>query len=515
MNQKLQRFFVLCAICIGGIQQASAQLLDGELAPDFTLVDYNGETQHLYDYLDQGYTVFVDFSATWCNPCWGFHESNTLKNLYTSHGPLGKPGVANSTTNDVMVLFIEGDPKTCTPQLIGDSVDCSDGNTVIDWYEKSKGNWISGTPYPVIESSITDNDYEITAYTTLFRICPNRHTKLESTIKQIGTDLYYVTATDLYNTLGSCQPAISAVNPALLTYGGDTATCESLNPKIIMQNFGTEPLTTATISASVGGTELGSYTWNGTLQKYEAVEIQIPAATITQTSLVEYKITSPNDQTSDDILNIKVVRNIAQTTEVRIEITTDAYGSETRWYLVTEDLQSAYTAGGPYNNLSAAGTTVQTPVTFNLPAGQTCYYFAVTDDENDGMCCNYGQGGYKVFSNNELVFEGGVFEDEDLRLFYVNTKVGIEETNFKPVVDVFPNPANDFTSVRIFSSLAPAVQVHVYNAIGQMVSTTNYGKLGAGLQTLTIPSSEFPSGLYFFSVQIGDRISTHKITIAH
>lgn len=39
----------------------------GEQAPDFTLMDLNGEEHQLSDYKGQG--VFVNFWGTWCKPC--------------------------------------------------------------------------------------------------------------------------------------------------------------------------------------------------------------------------------------------------------------------------------------------------------------------------------------------------------------------------------------------------------------------------------------------------------------
>ena len=54
---------------------AKAQLANGSIAPDWTLTDINGTTHNLYNYLDNGYTVFIDFSAVWCPPCWAYHNA--------------------------------------------------------------------------------------------------------------------------------------------------------------------------------------------------------------------------------------------------------------------------------------------------------------------------------------------------------------------------------------------------------------------------------------------------------
>ena len=68
-------------------QSMFAQLANGSIAPNFTVVDLNGTTHTLYDYLDDGQTVFLDFSAIWCPPCWSYHTSHALKDVYVDHGP--------------------------------------------------------------------------------------------------------------------------------------------------------------------------------------------------------------------------------------------------------------------------------------------------------------------------------------------------------------------------------------------------------------------------------------------
>ena len=59
-------YALLLAVCVGST--AVAQLPNGSIAPDFTATDISGTEHNLYDLLDQGYKVIVDFSATWCGP---------------------------------------------------------------------------------------------------------------------------------------------------------------------------------------------------------------------------------------------------------------------------------------------------------------------------------------------------------------------------------------------------------------------------------------------------------------
>ena len=69
--------------------------------------------------------------------------------------------------------------------------------------------------------------------------------------------------------------------------------------------------------------------------------------------------------------------------DVTVQIVTDAYGSETTWAIKDANGMTV-SSGGPYNNLSAAGTTNQTPVSVTLSA-QTCHTFTIYDSYGDGM----------------------------------------------------------------------------------------------------------------------------------
>jgi PKD repeat protein len=151
--------FALCFACLPGI--SFAQLADGSEAPDWTLTDLDGNTHTLYDELDAGRQVYLVFSATWCGPCWNYHNTGHMESIYEDFGPNG--------TNEARVYFIEADLGTAEACLYGPS-GCN-GTT--------QGNWVDGIPFPIINLTSTNgptvaSDYQIAFYPTVYTVCPDK-----------------------------------------------------------------------------------------------------------------------------------------------------------------------------------------------------------------------------------------------------------------------------------------------------------------------------------------------------
>jgi hypothetical protein len=238
-----------------GIPLAVGQLPNGSVAPNWTMADLNGTSHTLYNYLNDQKVVFLDFSATWCGPCWNYHNSNAFKNLHNQYGPPG--------SNDVVVFMIEGDGSTNTACLYGPQ-GCVGG---------TQGNWVQGTPYPIIDNASQTGAYSIAYYPTIYGVCPDK--KIYE-VGQVGTS-------GLWNfAVGCSAPSITSASVTNIGCYGNTTGAIQLN-----QNGGIAPFTynwsNGATTQNLSNLPAGSYSvtitgkLGGTIE-YGPITVSQPAA---------------------------------------------------------------------------------------------------------------------------------------------------------------------------------------------------------------------------------------------
>ena len=486
--KKLFLSLTLAAAMIFGLNSnVNAQLEDGSLAPDWTLTDINGTTWNLYTLLDEGYDVFLDFSAVWCGPCWSYHNSGNLEMLYEEYGPDG--------TNEVMVFYIEGDGASTIDELNGIGAG-------------TQGDWVIGTPYPIIltqagyPSYQAVSDYQIAYFPTIYRVCQNR------IVDEVGQ----VSTAALYASIDDCAAATVNVDPSILTYNGPVASCGEVPIEVTIQNMGFNELTSCTITAFADGAEVASLDWTGSLGTYEIATVDVGSFTPASANVeLSIEITSADDNDVNNVIttNLTYEDNITQI--IHVEIKTDDYPTETRWEIVDESTGDVVAEDGPYTNAE------KNEIVFNedvvLPA-LGCYTFTCYDSYGDGIT---GSGYYKLFdANGDLISQGmeniKYIKSDALK---VNSNVAISDNSVINGMSVYPNPANDQVTVSLDMTASADVTVTVVNMYGASIETTTAGTLVAGAHNFTVNTATLANGVYFIQVT-GDNVNnTVQFTVLH
>ena len=360
---------LLCAsLCWAAISHSiHAQLPDNSIAPDFSVTDIEGNTHHLYGYLDQGYTVVLKVFATWSGPDWSYQNSGALQNLYLNEG------VSNG--GDVIVLAIEGDNQTTVSDLLG-----AGGNT--------QGDWTAGVDYPFIDYSAILNLYQIAYYPTIFKICPNR------LVNEIGQLSYE----ELLVELESCVQY--ADDAFLVQYTGDLASCDSFDVSVDLFNGGLNTIQNGvfTLSGAVDAT----VPWSGNIQSYEMLNVTLGSFTLSDEPLT-ITFSSANDQNPNNNSLQPVINTAVQPVSGNLNISGqfDNWPEEFSWEVY--ELETAMpVAAGSGANFSDQAMFTQ----FFEIASDGCYVLQINDQYGDGLNGSVWEGVGSIDGNFSVFSEG-------------------------------------------------------------------------------------------------------------
>ena len=86
------------------------------------------------------------------------------------------------------------------------------------------------------------------------------------------------------------------------------------------------------------------------------------------------------------------------------------------------------------------------------------------------------------------------------------------------VAQNYPNPFNASTIINFSISLPDAVEIRIYNILGQKVKTLALGSFESGSHRVTWhgrdeSGSEVASGVYFYSVSTSAERAVHKMVL--
>jgi len=443
-------------------QQGNTQLADNSIAPDFTVTDLNGEEHTLYDILAEGKTVIMDVFATWCGPCWSYHQTHVLADIYEEFGPDG--------ADDMFVMAIEADGSTNEACMYG-SNGCNDSTF---------GDWTDGVPYPVVNNHLINSLYKINYFPTLYIIYPNR------IVREMGQLTYDEILEEREDI-----PSLSAgINPEVLEFKGKNgATCNPLWPAapfFLVSNMGEETINSCDINVYQNGELIYEAQLDEPAAPFAPIaEIQISPALISENTKFELKLENINGDAAQSFISTSEI-NFITNSAIYITAQTDGNSSSdnNRYEIVNADGDVVHEGSFAENN-----ATIER-VHFIAEAG--CYDFRVYDNTGDGV-----DGEIRVVDGEgNLVYLNEAAFSLDENDFNIASVSSVSSTLNNNLMAITPNPFVDVLQLEI-DSRSDKLDVCVVNVFGQIIAH----KIVGSESNVSFDSSNWTEGIYFVTVQ--------------
>jgi hypothetical protein len=479
----------------------NAQLSTGSIAPDFTLVDINGNTHTLSNYLSQGKKIILNFASVGCGPCWKYHKTEALNDIYKAYGPMG--------SNEVVILDIYYDSTTI-----------DDLNGISN--PPAFGNWLLSTLHPSIISSSINALYQVNYHPLIYIICPS------GVIKSRGPSFpIYSLKNHLYN----CDNFLTGVEnyvEALDTENGFCSPSGTFIAKI--KNLGQNFVTTCTLNLKENGIVIGSKTFNGAIPQFSSQEVIFDQVSVIQSATYSYEVTSVNGVSNyiPSFSNADLNFHMSNQTSSSIQIKTHTFicpGNMT--WKIKDETGATVLTGGPYTSTSytnpCGGNNANTIITENfiLPYENSCYSLELLASSGYGWKNYQGNApqpthaGIEIFSNNTLIFSKMFVENFGNSLEIKN----VITTNSLNIFDgsypqenssiIYPNPTNGLFSIKTKADFNNYSLV-IYTIDGKFISPT-YKQLNS--KELEINLDGFSTGLYFINLQNKDQNTNELLKV--
>ena len=280
-----------------------------------------------------------------------------------------------------------------------------------------------------------------------------------------------------------------------------------------MMNRGLDELTSIKMLMEIDNDDTFEYEWNGSIASYEEGKIEFEMDVPIGNYNINFKIIEANGvafsssktytSSSEDvsIMSLKDDKD-----EITIEIMQDRNGHETTWQLI-DDNDNIVASGGPYEYYfgQSSATELHT-ITVGVDAGQ-CLKFVINDLVGNGICCNVGEGYYRIIDGyGNIVVDGdGDFGYEASHNLYTSEGNNVNEIKPEDTFNIYPNPAKETLTIE-----GPSIkQITIYSTTGQIVK-----KINCDDELVNINVGNLQAGIYFVNIiDDKDMLTSKKISI--
>ena len=297
-----------------------------------------------------------------------------------------------------------------------------------------------------------------------------------------------------------------------IEHGRFNPTCQA--PVVILENKGSEVLTSATIEYGIMGKSSYSYDWTGNLTFLNSQEVEldflVDLLSIEEGDQFFATITNINggaDEYSNNdmyVTDVNPVKHYEQ--DIVIEFRTNNRPTETGYTL--RDNAGNIIHGR--SNTAVSAFTLYRDTIRNLNG---CFQLVVQDNDDDGLAWwanNDGNGYVRLRSvgglYDEIATDFGKFVEYN---FTAGMITDVDDIEIVEEVTIFPNPGSDHIRLTGLDDWNESIYVQVIDAQGKVVRAQNSKSWQLADEGITQLQS-FPAGIYWIQLNDGDKLQRLK-----
>jgi hypothetical protein len=261
-----------------------------------------------------------------------------------------------------------------------------------------------------------------------------------------------------------------------------------------VSNIGTEVLTSLRFNVVVGN-NTKEFDWNGSLPSGDKTIMNFDMALPFGTNVGTMMIVEANGQSFDYQTNFiadcfEWVEYLTEdeTATLKVYIVQDQFGEQITWDIINSTGE-IIGEGGPYQHLIGSGSTQPNVQTIHDVPVNECYLFRIFDSNNNGICCNYGNGYFYVKDGHGNVIFGGEgngdFGEMASQLFSIYNPSMIEVVTGDPRV----MGCNEAIFVGTLNGVADGVGFEYYKLVDHVVNEVE-GELNGHVFTASVDNLE-------------------------
>ena len=380
-----KRLLVFCVIL--------QTLLSAQTAPNLVVTDLEGTSHNLYEYLDQGKTVVLDFFIVNCTSC--EEGAPFLDEFWSINGPNGN--------DQLQIISLE--ISNASDQMVAEIGQ----------------NWNINNPLVNLADAPDLYDSFIMGFPTYIVLCPDRSMTTVLDFNFPETILAWE------QNINFCEFGTNFTDVNI--FANEIIYCqENAAVNLVIGNVGSNEIFELTIDVFVDSIYHSNIQWNHFLQpNMNTNSTPFPIDFYSDNingEILEFRVHTPGDiNQNNNTVSHEINQGISTTnTELMLRIEMDNYPDDLVW-LITNDAQEVILEGigldySPYQEIDI-------PVVLEL---NNCYTFTILDSMGDGLCCSFGEGSFNLVSNQDTLIYNTPFESNFSASFYVGNPVGLKET---------------------------------------------------------------------------------------